>query len=88
MTPSDGPMKSGGSTCRRIAFPAERRLVLDTLHLGHRKPMMHGLIELDVTRSRPSFSLASEGRLPLTRRSMRSPIGSAGWSSLKMSMRH
>jgi pyruvate/2-oxoglutarate dehydrogenase complex dihydrolipoamide acyltransferase (E2) component len=38
--------------CRRIAFPAERRLVLDTLRLGHHQPMMHGLIEVDVTRAR------------------------------------
>jgi pyruvate/2-oxoglutarate dehydrogenase complex dihydrolipoamide acyltransferase (E2) component len=38
--------------CRRIAFPPERRLVLDTLRLGHRKPMMHGLLELDVTAAR------------------------------------
>jgi pyruvate/2-oxoglutarate dehydrogenase complex dihydrolipoamide acyltransferase (E2) component len=27
-------------------------LVLDTLHLGRDKPMMHGLVELDVTRAR------------------------------------
>lgn len=26
--------------------------MLDTLHLGHRKPMMHGLLEFDVTRAR------------------------------------
>ncbi len=37
---------------RRVAFPPERRLVLDTLHLGRNKPMMHGLFELDVTRAR------------------------------------
>jgi pyruvate/2-oxoglutarate dehydrogenase complex dihydrolipoamide acyltransferase (E2) component len=37
---------------RRVPFPPERRLVLDTLHLGRDKPMMHGLIELDVTRAR------------------------------------
>ena len=52
MTHSTGNSKSGGGGCRRIAFPPERRLVLDTLHLGHRKPMMHGLLELDVTRAR------------------------------------
>jgi pyruvate/2-oxoglutarate dehydrogenase complex dihydrolipoamide acyltransferase (E2) component len=38
--------------CRGVALPPERRLVLDTLRLGHRKPMMHGLLELDVTRAR------------------------------------
>lgn len=38
--------------CRRVAFPPERRLVLDTLRLGHHKPMMHGLLEVDVTRAR------------------------------------
>ncbi len=37
---------------RRVAFPPERRLVVDTLRLGHDKPMMHGLLELDVTRAR------------------------------------
>jgi len=39
-------------TARRLPFPAERRLVLDTLRLGRGKPMMHGLLELDVTRAR------------------------------------
>lgn len=52
MTPSTGPSRSSGEACRRIAFPPERRLVIDTLSLGHRKPMMHGLLELDVTRAR------------------------------------
>jgi pyruvate/2-oxoglutarate dehydrogenase complex dihydrolipoamide acyltransferase (E2) component len=37
---------------RRVGFPPERRLVLDTLRLGHSKPMMHGFLELDVTRAR------------------------------------
>jgi pyruvate/2-oxoglutarate dehydrogenase complex dihydrolipoamide acyltransferase (E2) component len=37
---------------RRVAFPPERRLVLDTLRLGQRKFMMHGLLEIDVTRAR------------------------------------
>lgn len=37
---------------RTVAFPRERRLVLDTLQLGHDKPMMHGLLEVDVTRAR------------------------------------
>jgi hypothetical protein len=36
---------------RRVGFPPERRLVLDTLYLGRHKPMMHGLIEVDVTRA-------------------------------------
>jgi pyruvate/2-oxoglutarate dehydrogenase complex dihydrolipoamide acyltransferase (E2) component len=40
------------AACRRVAFPPERRLVLDTLRLGHGKPMMHGLLEVDVTRAR------------------------------------
>ncbi|MBK8480168.1 MAG: 2-oxo acid dehydrogenase subunit E2 [Proteobacteria bacterium] len=38
--------------CRRLAFPPERRLVLDSLRLGRHKPMMHGLLELDVTQAR------------------------------------
>ena len=37
---------------RRVSFPPERRLVLDTLSLGQRKHMMHGLLEVDVTRAR------------------------------------
>ncbi len=37
---------------RRVAFSPERRLVLDTLRLGRRKPMMHGLLEVDVTAAR------------------------------------
>ncbi len=43
---------SSSDAFRRIPFPPERRLVLDTLRLGHRKPMMHGFLELDVTRAR------------------------------------
>ncbi|MEI9937883.1 MAG: 2-oxo acid dehydrogenase subunit E2 [Pseudomonadota bacterium] len=35
-----------------MAFPTERRLVLDSLRLGQRKHMMHGLLEVDVTRAR------------------------------------
>jgi pyruvate/2-oxoglutarate dehydrogenase complex dihydrolipoamide acyltransferase (E2) component len=52
MTNSTDFREPGGGPFRRIAFPPERRLVLDTLHLGHRKPMMHGMIELDITRAR------------------------------------
>jgi hypothetical protein len=44
---------------RRVPFPPERCLVLDTLHLGRDKPMMHGLIELDVTRASCSTKLGS-----------------------------
>ncbi len=40
---------------RRVPFPAERRLVLDTLHLGRARPMMHGLLEVDVTRARAAL---------------------------------
>jgi pyruvate/2-oxoglutarate dehydrogenase complex dihydrolipoamide acyltransferase (E2) component len=39
----------------RVAFPPERRLVLDTLHLGRARPMMHGLLEVDVTRARAAL---------------------------------
>ena len=46
------PVITSSEACRRVAFPFERRLVLDTLHLGHHKPMMHGLLEVDVTRAR------------------------------------
>lgn len=42
----------GSGVLRTVAFPKERRLVLDTLHLGHRKPMMHGLLEVDVSAAR------------------------------------
>jgi len=49
-TPS--PNSSSSDAYRRIPFPPERRLVLDTLRLGHNKPMMHGFMELDVTRAR------------------------------------
>ncbi len=37
---------------RRIPFPAERQFVVDSLRLGHRKPMMHAFLEVDVTRPR------------------------------------
>lgn len=37
---------------RCVPLPPERRLVLDTLRLGQHKPMMHGFLELDVTRAR------------------------------------
>ncbi|HPQ71740.1 MAG TPA: hypothetical protein PKW95_21625, partial [bacterium] len=43
---------SSGDAFRRVPFPPERRLVLDTLRLGHNKPMMHGFMELNVTRAR------------------------------------
>ena len=52
MKHSPGPVELAGGSFRRMAFPPERRLVLDTLHMGHRKPMMHGMLELDVTRAR------------------------------------
>ena len=44
--------RASGSASRRVAFPRERRLVLDTLALGARRRMMHGLLEVDVTRAR------------------------------------
>jgi hypothetical protein len=37
---------------RRVGSPPERRLVLDTLTLGRHRFMMHGLLEVDVTRAR------------------------------------
>ena len=46
------PVITSSEACRRVAFPLERRLVLDTLRLGRHKPMMHGLLEVDVTRAR------------------------------------
>ncbi|MBK7399451.1 MAG: 2-oxo acid dehydrogenase subunit E2 [Myxococcales bacterium] len=45
---------------RRVRFPTERRLVLDTLHLGHEKPMMHGLLEVDVTLARQRIAAHRE----------------------------
>lgn len=45
-------MSAKTGTYRRLAFPPERRLVLDTLSLGRDKPMMHGLVEVDVTCAR------------------------------------
>jgi pyruvate/2-oxoglutarate dehydrogenase complex dihydrolipoamide acyltransferase (E2) component len=39
----------GGSDGRRVVpWPVERRLVTDTLAIGRRKPMIHGLLEVDV----------------------------------------
>lgn len=52
MTPSDESSARRFDAFRRVSFPPERRLVLDTLSLGHHKPMMHGLLEVDVTRAR------------------------------------
>lgn len=52
MTKPPGRPEPGRRPFRRVAFPPERRLVLDTLRLGRRKPMMHGMLELDVTRAR------------------------------------
>jgi pyruvate/2-oxoglutarate dehydrogenase complex dihydrolipoamide acyltransferase (E2) component len=49
---SSRPVIVSSEACRRVAFPPERRFVLDTLRLGHRKPMMHGLLEVDVTGAR------------------------------------
>jgi hypothetical protein len=46
------PARRAAHACRRVSFPPERRLVLDTLRLGRHRPMMHGLLELDVTRAR------------------------------------
>jgi len=51
---------------RRIAFPRERKLVLDTLRLGRGKPMMHGLIELDVTRARAALRERQARGAPLS----------------------
>lgn len=52
--PSSDDSAVGGAdeTFERVPFPPERRLVLDTLRLGRGKPMMHGLVELDVTLAR------------------------------------
>ncbi|MBI5545634.1 MAG: 2-oxo acid dehydrogenase subunit E2 [Deltaproteobacteria bacterium] len=52
MEQPSSPSASSSLAFRRVAFPRERRLVLDTLRLGHNKPMMHGLLELDVTLAR------------------------------------
>jgi pyruvate/2-oxoglutarate dehydrogenase complex dihydrolipoamide acyltransferase (E2) component len=52
MTPAPVPTVASSDACRRVAFPLERRLVIDTLRLGRHKPMMHGLLEVDVTRAR------------------------------------
>ena len=48
----DRTVATSSDPSRRIAFPSERRLAIDTLHLGHRKLMMHGLLEVEVTRAR------------------------------------
>lgn len=39
-------MRWEGRGYRVVAWPRERRLVTDTLALGHRKPMIHGLLEV------------------------------------------
>jgi pyruvate/2-oxoglutarate dehydrogenase complex dihydrolipoamide acyltransferase (E2) component len=36
----------------RVPFPRSRRLVLDAMHAGSRKHMIHGLVEFDVTEPR------------------------------------
>ena len=33
-------------------YPRSRRLVLDAMHAGRRKHMIHGLVEFDVTQAR------------------------------------
>ena len=35
-----------------LPYPRSRRLVIDAMHAGHRKHMIHGLVEFDVTRAR------------------------------------
>ena len=35
-----------------VPFPRSRRLVLDAMHAGSRKHMIHGLVEFDVTAAR------------------------------------
>lgn len=41
-------------------FPRSRRLVLDAMHAGSRKHMIHGLVEFDVTRPRELLRLHKE----------------------------
>ena len=41
-----------GDGFSRVAFPRERHFILDGLRLGHGKPMIHGFLEIDVTRAR------------------------------------
>lgn len=51
------------------AWPIERRLVTDTLALGRQKPMIHGLLEVDVTEARARLRAYAERtgeRLSLT----------------------
>ena len=45
--------KSAGYTA--LPFPKSRRLMVDGGQMGHRKPTIHGLIEVDVTRARQAI---------------------------------
>ena len=35
-----------------LPYPRSRRLVIDAMHAGRRKHMIHGLVEFDVTQAR------------------------------------
>jgi pyruvate/2-oxoglutarate dehydrogenase complex dihydrolipoamide acyltransferase (E2) component len=41
---------------RVVPFPRMRQVYIDTLHLGHRKHTIHGLIEADVTAARRTIT--------------------------------
>jgi len=59
---SDPPSRAG-FTYR--PFPAEREVVLDFMRLGERKHLIHGLIEMDVTKARARLREGGE-RLSFT----------------------
>lgn len=47
-----------------VPFPPARTLVADTLMLGHRVPVMHGLIEVDVTEPRRRIAAMDPANRP------------------------
>lgn len=48
-------MSKHKDTYRVVPFPQSRKLVIDTLRLGQRRQIMHGLIEVDITHTRQAI---------------------------------
>jgi len=45
-------IQSNAPSFTLLPYPRSRRLVIDAMHAGRRKHMIHGLVEFDVTRPR------------------------------------
>jgi hypothetical protein len=48
-------MSKPTDTYRTVPFPPSRRLVIDSMRLGRRKHIMHGLLEVDITQTRQAI---------------------------------